>query len=157
MLEYCERRSLSTNQYKWQEFIKSLPAENESVEKVAQLRLNSSALRVFPHFDSGMSSAAAAAASGFTETTITNYLSKYLEVRNITDCSTWIPHETIAIVEAAIAKVGAERLKPIFEYLEAKYSYDHIRVVATTYNVRQRSGALLVGAQQSANATFVTQ
>jgi hypothetical protein len=155
MREYCERRSLSTNQNKWQEFLESLPVESESGEKVAQLRLASSALRLFPYFDSGMSIADSASASGITEKTITNYLSQYLEARNITDCSTWIPRETIAIIEEAITKVGTERLKPIFEHLEAKYSYDHIRVVATAYNVRQRSGSLLVGAEQNTNASFV--
>lgn len=147
MREYCERRSLVTNQNQWREFVSSLPAETEVAEKGAQLRLNASTLRSFPYFDSGLSIAEVASASGLGAGTITSHLCKYIEARNITDCSSWIAGETIGLIEEAIGVVGNERMRLIFDHLEAKCSYDDIRIVLTTYNQRQQNGSLLSAAQ----------
>ena len=149
MQDYCQKNRLASNQDPWQNFINGLPAENETPESVERLRLNSASLRVFPFLDSGMSIQEVANASGLATSTVFKHLEKYIEARNVSDCSTWVPQEAIVAIEAAIAIVGNEKLKPIFDQLQEKYSYEHIRAVAAAFKVRQRSGSLLAVANHS--------
>lgn len=143
MQGYCESNQLSTDQYRWEEFIKGLASEKDVAKSVERLRQNSAANRVFPYFDSGMSIAECAAISGIATETAANYLSNYIEARQITDCTTWIPVQVVEVIESVIIKLGNDRLKPIFEHLEGKYSYGQIRVVSSCFNMKQRSGSLL--------------
>lgn len=149
MRDYCQRNRLASNQDPWQNFIHGLPAENETPQFAEKMRLNSTSLRLFPFLDSGMSIQEVANASGLATLTVFKHLEKYIEARNVIDCSTWVPHEAIHAIEAAIAIVGNEKLKPIFDQLQGKYSYEHIRAVAAALNVRQRSGSLLAVANHS--------
>jgi ATP-dependent DNA helicase RecQ len=131
----------------WGAFVATLPDTIESPEKMVESRVSNSALRIFPLFDTGMSIHDVAANSGLAISTVTGHLNRYLEIRNITDCSTWVPNNKIKSIEEAIRIVGNELLKPIFEYLQGAYSYDDIRLVCTTYGNRQ-SGSLLATAEE---------
>lgn len=143
MREYCKNNQLSTDQYRWEEFVNGLASEKDVAKSVERLRQNSAASRVFPYFDSGMSISECAAISGIAIETAAKYLSNYIEARQITDCTTWIPVQVVEAIESVIIKLGNDRLKPIFEHLEGKYSYGQIRVVSSCFNMKQRSGSLL--------------
>jgi ATP-dependent DNA helicase RecQ len=143
MQDYCHKNALSTNQNRWAEFLTSLPHENEVADQMKRLRLNSAAVRNFPFFDAAKSISEIHFITGLSESTISVHLCNYIEARNLSDCSTWVPHPAIAAIEAAITLTGNERLRPIFEHLESKYSYNEIRIVSACYNEKQRSKSLL--------------
>ena len=61
--------------------------------------------------------------------TACDYLAAFIEAHRPADVSPWIGADVFARIEAAVAQVGDERLKPIFELLNQEVSYDDIRVV----------------------------
>jgi len=143
MQDYCQKKFFSTNQNRWANFLTTLPHENAVADQMKRLRLNSAAVRNFPFFDAAKSISEIHCITGLSESTICIYLCNYIEARNLIDCSTWVPHPAIAAIEAAITLTGNERLRPIFEHLESKYSYNEIRIVSACYNEKQRSQSLL--------------
>ena len=143
MQDYCQKNALSTNQNRWAEFLTSLPDEKEVADRMNRLRINSAAVRNFPFFDEAKSISEIHLITGLSESTICGHLCNYIEARNVTDCGTWVEHSKIVVIEAAINLAGNERLKPIFEYLGGKYSYNEIRIVSACYNEKQRSKSLL--------------
>jgi ATP-dependent DNA helicase RecQ len=60
-----------------------------------------------------------------------DYLGSYVEHERPADVSAWVPADVIDRVKAAVAEVGRERLKPIFEKLNGEVNYDEIRIVVT--------------------------
>ncbi|MBN2377589.1 MAG: DNA helicase RecQ [Sedimentisphaerales bacterium] len=63
------------------------------------------------------------------ESTTVKYLLEYIKQKGIDNPYPWIDNEQVIhrIADAA-EKVGTERLKPIFDYLEGEISYDQIRI-----------------------------
>jgi len=143
MEEYCHKNGLSTNLNRWAEFLTSLPQENEVADQMNRLRLNSAAVRNFPFFDEAKSISEIHLITGLSESTVCVHLCNYIEARNLIDCSTWIQRPKIEAIEAAIKLTGNERLRPIFEHLGGRYSYNDIRIVSACYNEKQRSKSLL--------------
>ncbi|MCA9077853.1 MAG: HRDC domain-containing protein, partial [Planctomycetaceae bacterium] len=97
------------------------------------------ALASFELFDAGKSLVEVADEMGRATSTVSEYLGEYLKQRQITDPVRWVDPEQIASIERAIASVGAERLKPIREFLEGSIDYETIRIVATCWQNRNGS------------------
>lgn len=71
-----------------------------------------------------------AEAQGFKEETIVRHIEKFIEAgENIDIDYLKPPRERFEKIKAAFEKCGDERLKPVFEFLGEKYSYDEIRLV----------------------------
>ena len=67
---------------------------------------------------------------GFTEGTIMKHIEKILEAGENLDIDYLKPpQEEFAEIKTAFEECGNEKLKPIFEFLGEKYSYDQIRLV----------------------------
>ena len=97
---------------------------------------NSSSIAAFSLFEQRLSVAEVAKRMQRAESTVTGYLNDYLKHRQVTDPSPWVEAAIIKRVEAAISRVGSERLKPIFLDLNEEISYDMLRIVATCWNNR---------------------
>ncbi|MGE3108031.1 MAG: RecQ family ATP-dependent DNA helicase [Phycisphaerales bacterium] len=71
--------------------------------------------------------------------TVFKYLEEYVQERAAKeakdgpplDVSPWVPQRTYDAVIDAAAKTGADRLKPIYEFLGEQVSYDQIRIALT--------------------------
>ncbi|MCA9038199.1 MAG: DNA helicase RecQ [Planctomycetaceae bacterium] len=68
--------------------------------------------------------------------TVWQYLEQYVRTHHIADITTWIPETRCKEIETAIAHVGSDRLKPLFEHLKGQVSYEEIRVVRAAWDVR---------------------
>ena len=67
---------------------------------------------------------------GFTEGTIMKHIEKILEAEENLDIDYLKPpQEEFAEIKTAFEECGNKKLKPIFEFLGEKYSYDQIRLV----------------------------
>ncbi|MCA9028365.1 MAG: HRDC domain-containing protein, partial [Planctomycetaceae bacterium] len=93
----------------------------------------------FVLFDEGKSIAEVAEGMGRATATVSGYFGEYLRQRHITDPVRWVDPEQIASIEKAISAVGADRLKPIREFLEGSSDYETIRIVATCWQNRHSS------------------
>ena len=72
---------------------------------------------------------------GFREGTIMKHIEKLLEAgEDISLDYLKPPQEEFAEIKTAFKKCGNEKLKPIFEFLGEKYSYDQIRLVGLMLN-----------------------
>ncbi|MBU4338584.1 DNA helicase RecQ [Patescibacteria group bacterium] len=66
---------------------------------------------------------------GFTEGTIASHIEKLLEAgENIDIAYLKPPQEKFEKIKTAFEKCGGEKLKPVFDFLGEKYSYDEIRL-----------------------------
>jgi ATP-dependent DNA helicase RecQ len=90
---------------------------------------SSSSLDADKLFEQGLSVAEVVKKMGRAQSTVSQYLSEYLAVRQITDATRWIDRETCESVAAAIAAVGPRPLKPLFDHLEGAVPYDTLRIV----------------------------
>ena len=61
--------------------------------------------------------------------TICSYLEDYLRHENITDCTQWVDKEIRDLVIAQAHLVENRRVKPLFEYFNAKISYETLRII----------------------------
>jgi ATP-dependent DNA helicase RecQ len=68
------------------------------------------------------------ARTGKTYSTVINYLQAYIQERCLMEVHPWLSEETYQAVSQAVFKVGAQRLKPIYEELNGSVSYDEIRI-----------------------------
>ena len=78
--------------------------------------------------------------TGRAPSTISGYLTEYIEEEGVEDPSPWVSGRMAEIVEGAIERVGAEKLRPIFEELDEGVDYETIKVVAACWKVRQEHG-----------------
>lgn len=60
--------------------------------------------------------------------TVGTYLQEYIRSRGATDPGPWVEPAVVEKVKEAVAAVGADRLNPIFEYLDGQVPYEAIRV-----------------------------
>jgi ATP-dependent DNA helicase RecQ len=61
--------------------------------------------------------------------TVCDYLAGFIRLERPASLEPWVDEDTYKVVSAAIAEVGADKLKPIFVKLEEKVPYDVIRLV----------------------------
>jgi ATP-dependent DNA helicase RecQ len=63
--------------------------------------------------------------------TTIQYLCDFLEAQPVKSVSPWVADEVYWLIAAQAERMGVDKLKPIFEALEGKISYDEIRIVLT--------------------------
>ena len=61
--------------------------------------------------------------------TVIGYLCDYIREQRLTDGAPWVETPIFERVAAAVREVGQDGLRPIFDHLEGKVSYEEIRVV----------------------------
>ncbi len=98
-----------------------------------------SAMASFALFEAGKSLEEVAEEMGRATSTVSGYFAEYLKQRQITDPIRWVDASLIAKIEAAIAEVGPDRLRPIREHLGESVDYETIRIVATCWQNRHDS------------------
>ncbi len=89
-------------------------------------------------FAQGLTVAEVAEKMGRSASTVSTYLADYLTSKRVTDCSTWVGERDRQDVEAAIEVLGPRPLKPLFDHLQGRVSYDALRIVATCWENRHR-------------------
>jgi ATP-dependent DNA helicase RecQ len=69
--------------------------------------------------------------------TVIQYLSQFLTDNAIVEPLPWIAPSDLDAIAGVVASVGLERLKPIYEALDGRFSYDSLRIAATILKNRQ--------------------
>jgi len=64
-----------------------------------------------------------------SRSTAVEYLAEFIRLEKPKDISVWVSDAEYQEISAAIAEVGDEKMKPIFEALNSEVSYDSIRIV----------------------------
>lgn len=86
------------------------------------------AVQSFPLFDAGLSVDEVAERMQRAVSTTYQYLEAYIRHRRVADATRWMsPHE-FEQIQVVVQHGGAERLKPIYETLQGRVSYDKIRI-----------------------------
>src|SRR5262249_55164984 len=91
-------------------------------------------------FTKGGSVEQGAAATDRAPGTVWAYLSEYITKYPSQSVDPWIDPETYRAIAGAAAEVGATYQKPIFDYLNGKVAYEHIRLVLAHLNANRPSG-----------------
>jgi ATP-dependent DNA helicase RecQ len=68
------------------------------------------------------------ASTGRAASTVTQYLVDFIEQEAISDCDPWLTAGEFEQVRKAVAKVGSERLRPIFDELGGRVDYEKIHI-----------------------------
>ena len=92
-------------------------------------------LKAFDMFDNRASVEDVMQALDRARSTTSGYLAMYIEARRPDDIGGWVESALYRRIADVAARVGADRLKPIFQALDGKVSYDDIRLVVTHLNV----------------------
>jgi ATP-dependent DNA helicase RecQ len=85
--------------------------------------------KAYALFRDGTAVADAAHQLGLAKSTVSDYLSQFIQDEKPDDISAWVPQEVYVQVADAADWHGTERLKPIFDALEGAVGYDDIRAV----------------------------
>jgi ATP-dependent DNA helicase RecQ len=85
--------------------------------------------RAFEMFGRADSVAGVARAIERAQSTVAGYLERYVEERRPDSIAPWVDDETYAQVAAALDATDSGFLKPVFDRLEGRISYDVIRLV----------------------------
>jgi len=80
-------------------------------------------------FARGATIEAVCEATGRARSTVCDYLAEHIESTRPADIDAWVPRETQRLVLKASAGSEDGLLKPVFEALDGKVPYDHIRLV----------------------------
>lgn len=68
--------------------------------------------------------------------TVAQYLEQYIRIHRVTDIDHWVPPDVTEQILAAIEQHGAERLKPLFDHLQGRMTYEQIRLVCAARAIR---------------------
>lgn len=102
--------------------------KNVPMDQPFQFQNSPQRIRYTQLFQEKKSLAQIAAIANITESTVANYLTDAILANEIRDISPWLPHDTYSQICTAAAKVGAERLKPIYDELRETIPYALIRI-----------------------------
>lgn len=83
----------------------------------------------YPYFDRGAPAIEVAEALGVTEQTALSYLEDYIGEKRPASVEAWVAPAVYRAVETTARRVGGSFLKPVFEALGGKVSYEKIRIV----------------------------
>ena len=89
---------------------------------------SAAAVQSFALFDEGLSVEQVAQRLERALSTTHQYLESHIHHRRIADASRWMPRREFDQIEVIAQYAGTERLKPIFEALHGRVSYDKIRI-----------------------------
>jgi len=96
--------------------------------------LNPNSIAAFQYFQQGMSVDQVCEKMNRTRSTVVGYLNEYLKHHKIIDASHWVERSEIETIENAIRETqSTDRLRPLFDHLDGKISYDSIRLVLTCF------------------------
>jgi ATP-dependent DNA helicase RecQ len=70
---------------------------------------------------------------------VSRHLSTWLQIHRRTDLTPWVAPSIRMRVEDALGRLGAERLKPIFEELQGAVAYHVLRVIVTAWQIEHDS------------------
>jgi len=93
-----------------------------------QKKINKSKQQAFGLFQKQLPLSEIAGRVGRVESTVVQYLEEYIEQEGIECAELWVDKKTADRIVKAAECVGAERLKPIFDYLNGQVSYAKIRI-----------------------------
>jgi ATP-dependent DNA helicase RecQ len=119
---YCQAQGLSLNN----------SVSEESPGRAGQSRArkpNDAKETAFEMFSRGESIESVAEKTGRAPSTVCGYLVEFIQTRQGQQITTWVDEETVDKVTDAAEDLGTVYLKPIYERLNQKVSYDHIRIV----------------------------
>jgi ATP-dependent DNA helicase RecQ len=142
---YCRQHGVPAD------VIPALPAA--AGDEVSERASTASEKTAFGLFEQGLSVDDVAEKLERARSTTMGYLLQYIRERMMCDASPWVEQSNRTRVEAALAELQTERLKPIFEHLGREIDYDSIRIVLAC--LRNRLGASRndpAAAQQSGSA-----
>jgi ATP-dependent DNA helicase RecQ len=94
----------------------------------------STAELAYPHFRAGKSIAEVARLLGRAESTISEYLSAYIQVERPGRIDTWVDRKLQDRIRVAASQHGSQRLKPVFLALNQEVPYDAIKIVLAHLN-----------------------
>lgn len=126
---YCHEHSLSTS---GDHATDDRPKRERREERDA---LSLRKQKAFVLFDEGAGVEHVARAIGLAESTVWGYLHDYVMQQRPRAIAHWVPDESYDEILATSRKLGADRLKPVFEFFAGKYRYEHIRLVLTHASV----------------------
>jgi ATP-dependent DNA helicase RecQ len=76
---------------------------------------------------------------GRSRATVTEYLAEFLEQERRPSPEPWVDRERFAAIADAANRVGAERMKPVFDQLNGQCAYDEIRLALACLRNRANS------------------
>jgi ATP-dependent DNA helicase RecQ len=98
------------------------------LSKDASTEPSANAVESFKLFDDGLSVEQVAERLGRALSTTNGYLEAYVRHRRVTDPTQWIPIREFEQVRVVVQHAGPERLRPIYEALHGRVSYEKIRI-----------------------------
>lgn len=104
----------------------------DAIREYSQTAVSSTQFKTLELHRQGFSIEEIAAQRNLKIGTIYAHLTELLETQQGMDVEGLIPSQTRQAIEQAIQTVGTEELKPVYEYLQERYSYDEIRLVKAT-------------------------
>jgi ATP-dependent DNA helicase RecQ len=116
---YCGQHRLEAN----------LPAIGRVRRGDAAHAAGLTALTAFAMFDQGLSVADVAQRMDRANSTVHQYLVDYIAARQITDPSRWVEPALAQKIEVVAAYADSDRLRPIYDALHGRVSYDAIKIV----------------------------
>jgi ATP-dependent DNA helicase RecQ len=119
---YCGAQGLSLNN----------SVDDDGPGRAAQSkgrRPNDAKETAFEMFSRGESIERVAEKTGRAPSTVCGYLVEFIQTRQGQQITAWVDEETVNKVTDAAEDLGTDYLKPIYERLNQKVSYDHIRIV----------------------------
>jgi ATP-dependent DNA helicase RecQ len=132
--EYCKELNLARDQAPQETKLRSTAAP---ASKPSSITANTA----FTYFEQGMSVPDVAAKIGRALSTTHGYLQNYIQERSITDPRPWIETNDITAVEQALQQDPTSKaLRPVYEALQEKVTYNDIRIIAACLRNRQEAG-----------------
>jgi ATP-dependent DNA helicase RecQ len=122
IVNHCRQHSLETD-------VRASNAQPTIHPRTMATPPTASAVQSFHLFDEGLSVEQVAERLGRAPSTVFGYLESYIRHRQVKDVSAWLKTGEFEQVESAVQNVGLERLRPVFEALDGRVSFEHIRIV----------------------------
>ncbi|MCC9644639.1 DNA helicase RecQ [Rhodopirellula sp. JC740] len=118
--EYCDQTSTDRDQANG-----SVPPPKMPVQP------NAASMQAASLFREGHSVDEVAQRMDRAESTVHKYLGEFIQLEKITDPSPWVDTDEAAAIRSALMAAEDERLRPIYEALDEKVSYEKIRIVSS--------------------------
>lgn len=92
--------------------------------------------RLAPHFSAGRRLSEIARLEGLAESTIGQYLGRWIEETRPECVSAWVDEDSYRRAASAFEEMGVTRLAPIFEALGGEVSYESLHVVRAHWSIK---------------------
>lgn len=125
----CEVHQIETDIRSFPDPQSASPKASNNQQESSPKSVGSTESLAWKRFDEGKSVSVVCAEFSRAASTVNGYLCSYLRTRKIISPVPWVDVEVAAKVRQAADELGLEALRPIFEHLEGKVSFDEIRIV----------------------------